>query len=152
MEREPSVLWVQFKEALADGKRTVPEKFSKVETSIQLILDRYAAAVLSRERMARCVCGGWRGGGRLRVFRRRPCFHRSMQHGAIPVGRCSTVRSSPHPTLLPSIPSPCLLRCDTLGGYPRKKKRWTTILGELRSAYIDGTAASYTLLRLVPRH
>jgi hypothetical protein len=74
MEREPSVLWVQFKEALADGKRTVPEKFSKVETSIQLILDRYAGAVLSRERMERCVCvcllpgpsfvcGGWMGGG-----------------------------------------------------------------------------------------
>lgn len=55
MEREPSVLWVQFKEALADGKRTVPEKFSKVETSIQLILDRYAGAVVSRERMERCV-------------------------------------------------------------------------------------------------
>jgi hypothetical protein len=56
MEREPSVLWVQFKEALAEGKRTVPEKFSKVENSIQLILDRYVGAVLSRERMERCVC------------------------------------------------------------------------------------------------
>ncbi len=40
MERDPSVLWVQFKEALADGKRTVPEKFSKVEKSIQDILAR----------------------------------------------------------------------------------------------------------------